>query len=57
MITVRYRNDLKLGNVSDQDFPTFCYAGEACFPENLQWGLFKGTFLMRVRNIISSEQT
>ena len=56
MITVRYRNQLKLGNVSDHDFPTFCYQGEFCNPDNLQMGLFRGTFLMQVRNTISSEQ-
>ena len=57
MIAVRYRNELKLGNVSDQDFPMFCYQGEFCNPDNLQMGLFRGTFLMRVRSTISSEQT
>lgn len=55
MITIRYINELKLGNVSDEDIPTFCYESGTCDLEQLELGLFKGTFLLRVRNTISSE--
>jgi hypothetical protein len=55
MIAVRYLNELKLGNVSDEDFPAFCYESSFCDPNNIELGLFKGTFLRRVRNTISSE--
>jgi len=55
MITVRYIDELKLGNISDEDIPTFCYESGFCDLGNLELGLFKGTFLLRVRNTISSE--
>jgi len=55
MITVRYINELKLGNISDKDIPTFCYESSFCDLGNLELGLFKGTFLLCVRNTISSE--
>ena len=55
MITVRYINELRLGNILDEDFPTFCYEFGICNPENLKLGLFKGLFLQHVRNTISSE--
>ena len=50
MIAVRYLNELKLGNVSDEDFPTFCYEDGFCDPLDIEAGLFRGTFLLRVRN-------
>jgi hypothetical protein len=55
MITVRYINELKLGNFSDEDFPTFCYESGICDRDNIEQGLFKGIFLQRVRRTISSE--
>ena len=55
MIAVRYINELKLGNVSDEDFPTFCYESGICDSADLEQGLFKGTFLQRVRSTVSSE--
>lgn len=55
MIAVRYLNELKLGNVSDEDFPAFCYESSFCDPKNIELGLFKGIFLQRVRNTILSE--
>ena len=55
MIAIRYIKGLKLGNVSDEDFPAFCYESSVCDPHNLEQGLFKGTFLQRVRSTISSE--
>jgi len=53
IITIRYINELKLGNISDEDIPTFCYKSGSCNLENLKLGLFKGTFLLHVRNTIS----
>ena len=55
MIAVRYIDELKLGNISDEDIPTFCYESSSCDLGNITRGLFKGTFLLRVRNTISSE--
>jgi hypothetical protein len=55
MITIRYINELKLGNISDKDIPTFCYKSSSCNLEKLNLGLFKGTFLLRMRNTILLE--
>ena len=54
MIAVRYLDVLKLGKISDEDIPTFCYESGSCDLANITLGLFKGTFLLRVRNTISS---
>jgi hypothetical protein len=50
MIAIRYLNELKLGNISDEDFPTFCYEDDFCDPLDIEAGLFRGTFLLRVCN-------
>ena len=55
MITIRYINELKLGNISDEDIPTFCYESSSCNLDKLELGLFKGTFLLRMHNTILSE--
>jgi hypothetical protein len=44
----RYINELKQGNISDEDWPIFCYENEACDPDNLEKGLFRGIYLLRV---------
>jgi hypothetical protein len=55
VIAARYLDELKLGNVSDEDFLTFCYKASICDPDDLEQGLFKGTFLQHVCIMISLE--
>jgi hypothetical protein len=55
MISIRYINELKLSNISDEDISTFCYKSGSCNLEKLDLGLFKGTFLLHMYNTISLE--
>ncbi|KAI0281345.1 hypothetical protein BC826DRAFT_923149 [Russula brevipes] len=36
-----------MGNVSDEDWPIFCYENEWCDGEDLETGLFRGIYLLR----------
>jgi len=50
-----YIKQLRLGNVSDEDWPAFCYEDHQCDPEDLEKGLFRGLYLLRVCLISSFE--
>ncbi|KAI9512239.1 hypothetical protein F5148DRAFT_1146280 [Russula earlei] len=42
---LKYIKELQLGNVSDEDWPSFSYENEQCDPEDLKKGLFQGIYL------------
>lgn len=57
LFTFRYIKELRLGKLSDEDWPVFCYQDGQCDPEDLEKGLFRGIYLLRVCAIFSFELT